>query len=55
MFYDTVKEDIEAGRLKIFDILNVQITQNIYIIYPKNLGLDYNQKKLLEIIQKTSR
>ena len=55
MYYDTVKEDIEAGRLKKFDILNLQITQNIYVIYPKNLALDDNQKKLLEIVSKTSR
>lgn len=55
MYYDTVKEDIEAGRLKKFDILNLQITQNIYVIYPKNLTLDDNQKKLLEIVSKTSR
>ena len=55
MYYDTVKEDIEAGRLKKFDILNLQITQNIYVIYPKNLALDDNQKKLLEIVSKSSR
>ena len=55
MYYDTVKEDIEAGRLKKFDILNLQITQNIYIIYLKTLSLDENQKKLLDIIQKSSR
>ena len=55
MYYDTVKEDIEAGRLKKFDILNLQITQNIYVIYPKSLALDDNQKKLLEIVSKSSR
>ena len=55
MYYDTVKEDIDAGRLKKFDILNLQITQNIYIIYLKSLSLDDNQKKLLDIIQKSSR
>ena len=55
MYYDTVKEDIDAGRLKKFDILNLQITQNIYVIYPKSLALDDNQKKLLEIVSKSSR
>ena len=55
MYYDTVKEDIDAGRLKKFDILNLQITQNIYVIYPKSLVLDDNQKKLLEIVSKSSR
>lgn len=55
MYYDTVKEYIDSGKLKKFDILNLQITQNIYIIYPKSLTLDDNQKKLLEIVSKASR
>lgn len=52
MYYDCVKNDIEKGRLKKFDILNLQFTQNIYLIYNKNFVLNESLRDFIEIIAK---
>ena len=55
MYYDSVKDDIESGKLKKFDILNLQISQNIYVLYNKASRLDDTMKNFLEAIQKLGR
>ena len=55
MYYDAVKNDIEKGRLKKFDILNLQFTQNLYLIYNKSFALNESLKDFIEVIAKNGR
>jgi hypothetical protein len=55
MYYDTVKNDLESGKLKKFDALNLQFTQNIYLIYNKSFALNDALKDFIETISKNGR
>ena len=55
MYYDSVKDDIESGKLKKFDIQNLQINQNIYIIYSKASRLDDSMQNFLDACLKLGR
>ena len=52
MYYDSVKSDLESGKLRKFDIQNLQLNQNVYLLYNKSSRLDESMQNFLDAIQK---
>lgn len=52
MYYNSVKSDLESGKLKKFDIQSLQLNQNVYLLYNKLSRLDESMQNFLDAIQK---